>query len=407
MFHFVATTKEGQMYKGMSELPTREAVIRELESAGYVVVSVSRTRSGSLIDDILARFGGIGHLEIVLFTKHLSLMIRAGLTLSESLRILQEQATSLRFRVILKRMVKQLEGGGSFSEALGSYPKIFSRFYVNIVRAGEISGTLEQNLDHLAEQYTKEHELRAKVRTALMYPTIVLVAALSIGFFFAAYVLPQVAQLFTGLKGIHLPAVTVFILWLAAFAKKYTLASALTLVVVAVFAIWFLRRNFLRPATHWMILKLPVIGGISRDVNLARFSLVFGTLLRSGIPITRALEVTADVLDNYYYKKAVLTSFDEVQSGEALSTGLAKAPNVFPTIVTRMVNVGERSGKLEDVLGYLADFYQLEVDTIMRNLSDILEPILLVGIGIVAMVLAYAIIIPIYDFIGTIARIAR
>lgn len=402
-YNYVASTNSGKIRRGVSDLASRDAVIQDLESRGLIVVSVDETRKAASSERISAwLLGTVSHVEKVLFTKHLSVMLRAGLTLLESLQILIEQSSTWRMRTILKGAYRRVERGEKFSDALGAYPQVFTPFYINIVRAGELSGNLEENLEHLAGQFTKEHELRQKVKTALMYPTIVIIAAAFIGFFFATYVLPQVAGLFTGLQGIKLPLVTVILLKVSAFARQYTFVSFVGLFGGLYFVWWFLRRKFLAPVTHYLILRLPVIGRIVKDVNLARFSLVFGTLLRSGIDIIKAIEVTSSVLNNVYYKRALGRVLVEVQRGQPVSEVLARYPDIFPRLTGRMIGVGERAGKLEEVLGYLSDFYELEVETTMKNLQTILEPVLLLFIGLVALGMAFAILIPIYNFIAAI-----
>lgn len=405
-FNYVASTQRGTLKKGSSDLASRDAVMQDLEARGLIVISVDEAaviRGEQKF--IAALLGTVSHIEKVLFTKHLSVMLRAGLTLMEALNILVEQSGSWRFRIIVKGILKKIERGTRFSDALAEYPQVFSEFYVNIVRAGEFSGTLEENLDHLAVQYTKEHELRAKVRTALMYPTVVVIAAAFIGFFFATYVLPQVAALFTGLRGVKLPLVTIILLRVSSFARQYTFLSFIGLFGTIFFLFWFVKRKFLAPLTHMLVLRMFIIRKIVMDVNLARFSLVFGTLLRSGIDIIRALEITASVLGNVYYKKALGRVLVEVKRGRPVSEVLADFGDIFPKITSRMIGVGEKTGKLEEVLGYLSEFYELEVETTMKNLSTILEPVLLLFIGGIALAMAFAILIPIYNFISAIRRI--
>ncbi|MFA6604122.1 MAG: type II secretion system F family protein [Patescibacteria group bacterium] len=405
-YRYVASTKDGKIHKGTSDLMSRNAVIEDLESRSLIVISVEESR---LIRAALRAgsgfLGPVRHIDRVLLTKHLSVMLRAGLSLLESLRILQEQAASRRLRRVLEVVAKAVEGGGSFADALSEHSAVFSTFFVSIVRAGEISGTLETSLDHLAVQLSKEHELRTRVRSAAFYPAIVLTAAALIGFFFATYVIPQVANLFIGLKGIELPLMTRLLLNSAAFLRNYTFQTFFGGLAGILLIYWFLRRPFVAPVTHLILLRLPILSKVVRDVNLARFSLLLSTLLKSGIPITQALQVTSDVLGNYYFKQALEKALVSVQQGEALSDALERSPHLYPKIVVRMINVGERSGKLEEVLSYLSEFYDLEVQTTMRNLTTIMEPVLLLLIGLVALGLAFAIIIPIYNFIGAISRL--
>jgi len=405
-YHYVAATAKGTLRRGSSDLASRDAVIQDLSSRGLVVVSVEEVHETPTSERLMGLIvGSVSHVEKVLFTKHLSVMLRAGLTLLEALSILVEQAGSWRMRYVVKTMHDRIQRGEKFSDALAGFPQVFNAFYVNIVRAGELSGTLEGNLDHLAAQYTKEHELRSKVKTALTYPTVVIIAAASIGFYFATYVLPQVAGLFQGLQGIKLPLVTVILLKVSNFARQYTFVSFASLFGGIYFVYWFFRRKFLAPFTHRLVLHLPGVGKIAQDVNLARFSLVLGTLLRSGVDIIKALEVTASVLDNYWYRRVLGRVLVEVQRGQPMSDVLVRYPEFFPRVAGRMVGVGERAGKLEEVLKYLSDFYELEVETAMKNLQTILEPLLLILIGGVALGMAFAILIPIYDFISAIRRL--
>jgi type II secretory pathway component PulF len=332
-------------------------------------------------------------------------MLRAGLSLLESLDILAEQASTWRMQHVVKDIAKRVERGEKFSDALEQFPNVFTPFYCNIVRAGEYAGTLEENLDHLAVQFTKDYELRKKVKSALMYPSTVLVAAAVIGFFFATYVLPEVAKLFEGLKGVELPWVTLVLLKVAKIGREHGFLSFLVLVGGIGGFFWVIRQRILAPITHLVAIRAPIFGQIVQQVNLARFALVFGTLLKSGVDIIKSLEVTASVLNNVYYHKAVARALREVQRGKALSDVLSEEPKLFPRITSRMIGVGERAGKLEEVLGYLAEFYELEVENAMKNISTMLEPVLLLIIGVIALGMAFAILIPIYNFIAAINRI--
>jgi len=201
----------------------------------------------------------------------------------------------------------------------------------------------------------------------MMYPGIVFGAALVIGFFFASYVLPQVSSIFTGLRDIELPLVTRILLAASSFAREHTLVAFLSLAGSGYFIYWFVRRKFLAPFTHYLILRLPVVGRISRDVNLARFSLMLSTLLRSGIDIVQALEITREVIDNVYYKRAIAGSHIDLQQGTSLRDSLLKNEDLFSGVVIHMIDVGERSGELEEVLEYLAEFYELEVESTMKD----------------------------------------
>ncbi|MEA3249759.1 MAG: type II secretion system F family protein [Patescibacteria group bacterium] len=405
-FKYVASTQDGKMKKGTVNLSTRESVINMLEGKNLVVVSVEEVQVVSARAASMGKlFLRISFIEKLLMTKHLSIMIKSGLTLLDAIRTLGEQSRSRAMRSLLGSIERKIERGDKFSDALEEYPRVFSKFYVNVVRAGELSGTLEGNLQHMATQFAKDNELRKKVKQAMLYPTIVIVAAALIGFFFATFVLPQVADVFSGLKEIQLPWTTRALLAISDFAKQHSILSFAMMMGTIGFVLWFLRRKFMRPITHYIILKTPIVGRISKLVNLARFSLILGTLLRSGVDILRALEISSQVLDNLYYRKALAAVYMDVQQGMALWESLAAYEDVFPAIVSRMIGVGERAGRLEEVLGYLNEFYELEVESTMKNLSSVLEPVLLLFIGLIALAMAFAILMPIYNYIGAIKDI--
>ena len=405
-FDYVASTQDGKVVKGSLDVATKDSVVRKLAEKDLVVVSITEVRHSKIFERIGVLFiGTISHLDKVLFTKHLSIMLRAGLTLLESLDILAEQATTWRMKYVIRDIAQHVERGEKLSDALEKYPAVFTPFYYNIVRSGEFSGNLDENLDHLAVQFTKDFELRKKVKSALMYPSIVVVAALLIGFFFATFVLPEVAKLFAGLKGVKLPWVTIALLNVAAIARDHTLLAFSILVFGIGGFFWLIRQEFLARATHFVAIRAPIFGKIVQEVNLARFALVFGTLLTSGVDIIKSLEVTSKVISNIYFKKVIDNAVLEVQRGRALSDVLGESPELFPRITSRMIGVGERAGKLEEVLKYLAEFYELEVETAMKNLSTLLEPVMLLFIGVLALGMAYAILIPIYNFIAVINRL--
>ena len=405
-FTYVATTEKGAVKRGSSDLASRASVIDWLQRRGLTVISVQEKRRAALWErfeaTILSR---VSRTERLLFTKHLAVMIKAGMTLIDALRILEEQAGSASLKRICHRLVEGVERGRTISECLAAYPRVFTAFYVNIIRSGEMSGNLERNLDHLATQLSKDRDLDKRVQTAMMYPSVVLVAALLIGFFFSVFVLPQVAALFSGLQGIELPLVTRIMMRIANFTRQHTLSTFLGMLGI-IFGTWYVvRLPILAPITHRIVLRLPIAGKIIKDINLSRFAMVLGTSLRSGLDITKSIELASTVLGNLYYRRALERTLYSVQRGTPLSETLVAESRIFPRVTARMIEVGERTGRLDDVLGYLAEFYELEVETAMRNLSTILEPVLLLFIGAIAMVMAYAILIPIYNFIAAIRKI--
>jgi type II secretory pathway component PulF len=352
--------------------------------------------------DLNISIGGVNAEQRAILARHLSVMLKSGLTIVEAIEITSEQ-TSGKLKRVLRGVLKALRAGQSLSDSMARYPKVFSEMFVNIIQAGEKSGNLEENLTNLAEQLEKERELRSKVKGAMLYPTVVLVAALGLGLAMAFLVLPKITPLFEGLK-MELPFTT---RWLISFShiireNTWELFGGITGVIV--FILWLIKRKFSQPVTHWLLLKLPLVGKIVYQTNLARFCRSLGTLLKSGLNIDEAIEITSKTVTNYHYKKALTQVSSTVRKGTRLSSKLEQYPKLFPKLTTRMIRVGEKSGKLEESLLFLAHFYEVEVDNTTKSLSTAIEPILLIVIGLVVAFLALSIITPIYKITGNVRR---
>lgn len=346
--------------------------------------------------------GKVSFSEKSLFAKHLSVMLKSGMTLSDALRVTKDSAKG-GFKRVLKDVLRSVQSGRSLSDALKRHPRVFSELFVAAVFAGEASGTLVQNLSHLADELEKEKELHQKIKGALMYPSVVLIATAILGFALAFLVLPKITPLFTGLQ-VDLPFTTRALIWAANLAQENGLLIAVVTIVVVVGLVWLVRQKFSRPVTHWITLHIPVIKHLVRHAALARFCRTLGTLLGSGLTIGEALDVSQRTIGNYYYARSLQSIAKRVSKGSRLSSNLEKFEKLYPLAIVRMVSVGEESGNMEETLHYLADFYDSEVDTATKALSTALEPILLIVVGVVVGFLALSIITPIYDITGSIQR---
>jgi len=400
-FKYSATTAQGKIENGTIEAGSSMEAAEQIRSSGLLVVSLRRDAGGTFAN--LVGIGWVPNVVKVTFAKHMSLMIKAGLPIDEAVRVLADQAQG-RFRKALMGVLAAVEGGRQLSEGFAQYPNIFSELFIATVRAGESSGTLEQSLDDLAVQLNKSYDLQRKIRGAMIYPVLVLVAAAGIGMGLSLFVLPRIIGLFDSIT-VELPLATRMMIgfsrFMVAHGGPFTAA-----VIVGVFAlVQFLGWKPIRPFSHAVLLKAPVFGSLARNFNLAMFSRTMATLLKSGITIGDAFEITSNTLRNARYKRALLRVKQGTETGVPASTVLEEFPKLFPSIVTRMLAVGERSGKLEETFQYLAEFYEDEVDVTTKNLSTVLEPILLIFIGLTVAYIAIAIITPIYNFIGNIERL--
>lgn len=400
-FKYSATTSEGTVENGFIEARSAEDAAERIRASGLMVVSLVPVRNGSILDAL--GIGWVSEETKVTFAKHMALMIRAGLPIDEAVRVLVEQAQG-RFRKVLRDVLETVESGRKLSDAFIQHPRVFSHLFVATVSAGEASGTLEQSLDDLAGQLTKAYELRRKIRGAMIYPVLVLAAAGGVGIGLSLFVLPRIIGLFDSIQT-ELPLSTRALLWFSHFMQAHG-AIATAGFVVGIFALsQLLRSRPVQPFSHAVLLRIPVFGKLARDYNLATFARTLGTMLRSGISIGEAFGIASETLRNVRYRKALLRVREGAETGVPASTILEEFPGLFPSISTRMLTVGERSGKLEETYAYLAEFYEGEVEVVTKNLSTVLEPVLLILIGLTVAYIAIAIISPIYSFIGNIGQL--
>lgn len=347
----------------------------------------------------------VRQVDRMLLAKHMATMVKAGIPIDEALDILAEEANSPRVRKVLLQVLDRVNAGEGLAESMSGYPAFFPNLFVHMVRVGEESGTLEENLKYLAMQLEHDYETIQKVKSAAAYPLIVLVLAFFMGGAMSFFILPKLIPLFLSL-GVDLPLPTRIVLFTSKFMVNYG-AIFFPGVVVGVFVIRaLLHTNRIRPYWHRVLLRIPAIGKLVTHVNLARSTRTLGILLKSGLPIIESLNITKETIGNEVYRSIFTRSAGDVELGMPFSEALKKAvpsPKIMPTIVPRMINVGERTGTLDDALLSLAEFYEKEVDTSAKTLSTALEPILIIGIGGAVALVALSIIMPIYSLTGSVS----
>ncbi|MCR4311870.1 MAG: type II secretion system F family protein, partial [Candidatus Uhrbacteria bacterium] len=338
--------------------------------------------------------------ERLLFTKYLAVLLNSGLPIDEALDILLQQSSG-SLKEILSTLKTAVRSGNTLSSGLASYPHIFSNVYINLVSAGEASGTLQKNFEELAGQMQKEHELRKKIQGAMLYPSIVLMSAITVTTGIVVFVLPNITALFASLN-VPLPWTTRVLIGVAYVVQHYGFLLALGAAALVIGFIFLRRMPFVMPLTHGILLKFPVIGKIARDASLATMTRLLGTLLQTGMPISEALAITGSVMRNIYYRRMFEKMKTGLAQGRSLTEALSKSSALVPPIALRLIRVGEETGTLGDMLAYLAEFYEHEVDESTRNAATLLEPIMIIMIGLMVAVLAFSIISPIYQVVGSI-----
>lgn len=340
--------------------------------------------------------------EKIVFTKHVSTMINAGIPLLETLDTVKEYAKNSYFEEVLTVIKDDIENGSNLKTALEKFPKVFDHFFIGIIGVGEESGTLAENLKFLSDQMNKEYRLRAKIKSALAYPAIIFIAMLVMGTFISLFVLPRLVDFF-GSFDIDLPLPTKILLFLSILMRDHGLLIFAGLATFLVGFRMLIGTKKFKPIWHLALLKMPLIGELIQFGQLASFGRNMGLLLRSGVTAINALTITSNSLSIIKFKDDISQVARSLDSGNSMGDSLDnKKYWEFPPMISRMVKIGEKSGKLEDTFNYVGDFYEDEIDNLSKNLSTILEPFMLVVIGLGVGFLALAIISPIYELTGSI-----
>lgn len=399
-FRYVARTAVGATTTGDVDAATEQEARLGIESRGLNVTSLSEVLPGAKRSDPLARWleriQRISLTERAVMTQNLFIMTKSGIPLAQSLGVLGEQTRNKRFRAVLADMKLALEHGDSFSKALGRYPRYFSEVYINMVAAGEASGKLETIFEQLARQLKKERTLVAKVRSALTYPIIVIIAMVVLAVAMMVFVIPRISEIYVEVNA-ELPLPTRILIGASMFVVNNGILSVAVLIGLLVALHFFARSSRGRSSLHALYLGLPVIGTIIKKVHLARFSRTLQSLLKTDIPIVQSFQIIEHVLGNVHYRHAVRQAADSLAKGTSIVESLRTWPKLFPPMVTQMISIGEESGRLDELAEEIANFYEEDVDETMASFSSIIEPILLLVLGIGVAVMAVAILLPMYS----------
>lgn len=355
-----------------------------------------RTTKPSRKNFFSALFNNISIGERVFLARHLAVMTKSGLPLTEALSVLKNQSRSKNLARMLGTVIQDIENGQLLSESLSKFPKAFDNLFINIVKVGETSGTLSENLLYIAGELKKSQELNKKVKSALVYPLIILVSTLGIGAFLVFVILPKIIPIFKSLQ-VKLPLATIILIAVSNFLIKYFIYIIIIFVLLIILIRIILNFKIVKYYFNLFLLKLPIIQHIIRGINLIYFSRTLGILLKSGLQIVDALEVTASTLPSPVFQEKIKIASNAITRGQQISVFLKSEPAIFPALVANMIEVGEKTGKLEENALYLAEFYEGEVDDVLNNLSNILEPVLMVFMGLIVGFIAIAIISPIYQ----------
>ncbi len=399
VFVYTARTRSGQSISGEMEAATREAVVARLRTQQVIATNV---RAKPRAISFPGFRGRVTEKDIVVFTRQFATMIDAGLPLVQCLEILASQQENKTFKKTLTEIRTSVEGGLTFAAALKQHPKVFSSLYANMVEAGEAGGILDTILNRLAVYMEKAMALKKKVKSAMIYPSTIVTVAVAVVIFLLVFVIPTFKAMFEGF-GATLPLPTLIVLELSRIVRAYFLIGVGAIVALILALRWWYSTPGGRLAIDSFLLKTPVFGILIRKVAVAKFTRTLGTLISSGVAILEGLDITARTAGNRVVELAVLRTRASIAEGKTISEPL-KASGVFPPMVVQMIAVGEQTGALDAMLGKIADFYDEEVDIAVSNLTALLEPMLMVFLGVVIGGVVIAMYLPIFKLVQVVGK---
>ena len=402
LFQYNAMDTTGRTVGGRLEAESVDAVRVKLSELRYHVLQIKESQARQSLTERLNSLQKVKLRELVVFSRQFATMIDAGLSVVKCLDILQQQSKDAKLRDVIGQVKHDVGSGASLTDAISRHPRVFSPLYVNMIRSAEAGGILDQVLDRLAGFLEKEQEVRSKVKSALMYPAVVLVFAMLMLVALLLFVLPKFKEIFDSMQ-LDLPFTTYVLLNFSGFAKTHWYVFIIALVGSIVGFKVFAATERGAYLVDKALLKVPVMGELMLKTCVSRFARTFGTLISSGVPVLRALEIVVDTSGNRVISEAIMGARSAVKEGEKISTPLF-ATKLFPVMVTQMISVGEETGRLDQMLSKVSDFYDEEVDATLKGLTSLIEPLMIVGLGGIVGFIAISVISPIYQLVGEVGN---
>lgn len=397
-FNYVAEKNGTEPYKGFADVRDRFELYQLVRRDGAHIISVTEEGNTGFFSMQYwnLKFARISEYEKILFARNLGAMLSAGLPLSRALSVIERQTRNPKFGNVVSALASDVRRGDAMHVAVSKFPDVFSKIFIAMIRAGEEGGDLPQSLTVVSEQMERMYDLKKKIHGALIYPSIVLVAIVGIGMLMMIEVVPTLAQTFADMKA-QLPLPTQIVIGMSKFLVQYTVLAVGG--IVAFVALIYLGVKTRRGArvTDFLFLHLPIVGGLVREINAARTARALASLLSSGVDVVTSLDITAEVVQNSYFKEVILAAADGVRAGETLSTEFVRREDLYPAFVGEMMSVGEETGATNEMLKRLAIFFEDEVDRKTKDMSIIIEPFLMLFIGAAVGFFAISMISPIYQ----------
>lgn len=383
----------GGYVKANVQADNEQSAAKLIHKEGLVPIDIQLAEKGTT--GFMARFNKVKAKDRVLFSRQLSTLINAGLPLVQSLRSVNTQATSKPLKVVISEVIADVEAGSALSAAMAKHPDVFNRVYISLISAGEASGTLDKALERLAVQQEKDAETLRKIRGAMMYPAIVLLVMVAVMIFMVVKVLPQVQSIYESLPGTTLPLFTRVLLAFSNFIIHDWYIAIIILALMVFFGTRWARSFGGRRVIDKLKMRAWPFGTLFMKMYMARFARTATTLVASGVPLIQVLDITGEAVDNMYIQESIHKATEKVKGGKALSDSLEGDPNFLP-LIPSMIHIGEQSGSLEQMTAKAADYYEKEVDDAIKSISTIIEPVLMVIMGVMALIIVAAVLLPIY-----------
>ncbi|OGN10839.1 MAG: hypothetical protein A3B91_03580 [Candidatus Yanofskybacteria bacterium RIFCSPHIGHO2_02_FULL_41_29] len=398
-YSYQSKTREGYIVEGVVDAPNQNSAVDILHSKGYVILSLEPLQ-GSLFEYDLGGFlSRPNSKDLTIFTRQLSTLIDADMPLSEGLRTLAKQVEKPAFKKIISEIAESVEGGSLLSASIAQFPNLFSPFYVRLVQSGEISGKLHESLLYLADYVERTQSINSKIKGALTYPAFIVFSLAGVGILMIVYVLPQLLAIFEEVGNVDLPFTTIALIWITNFVNGNLILMGLIFFIATFLATYFIRSPEGKIWLDNLKIKIPSLGPIVRNLYLARIAESLSTLMKAGIPIIDALKITSDLVGNSVYRDIVLDAEESVKSGGTISSALSKYKEI-PPLFSSMITIGERTGKMDFILEHVANFYKNESESSIQNISQIIEPFLILVLGVAVAGLISSILLPIYNIVG-------
>ena len=395
-FRYTGRNDLGEIQSGVVEAGNRDLAIKILQDNKIYVLSLESLEKKGFLDGLLQLFQRVKTKDLMIFTRQLSVLLSAKVQLVDSLKALYNQVTDPLLKDAIFDVFTDVEGGMYFSQALAKHPKVFSDFFVNMVRSAELSGRLEETLNYLADYLEKDNNLKTKLRNAMIYPAFIIVVFLAVMILVVTVVIPQLKGIFTE-SGSQLPFITRVLMSVGDFLLNWGVAIIVFLVIAIFLFVRYIRTPEGKAFWQQLLLSLPIIGPIQKKVAISRFASSCSALLKGGLPIASSLEISGKIVSNIVYEEILTKTADAIRSGSTISNFLAQYPDYFSPMVIQMIAVGEVSGQVDELMQKVADFYSNEVDQTAANLAEIIQPVLIVILGVFIGVFVAAVLMPIYN----------